>query len=227
MNEREFCKPGSLVERHKPNPRVCRGEKGKGRLFSHTPSRFLPLSKASRPAYAAGLRSGSAVSVRLRRTRDCGLIEFSTPEETATSLSSGAVDPSSSRPLSPPMPFDGPLCAGRLEKGGGPVRGTVGRRFLDLERADEALRRLTGGRAFRSGPPETRKNARTEARVCSSGSCCASCPPCFMEPSPAPLRFSTPFLCASMKPTDPSEAVLAHRIDARENMGQNVKAGEA
>lgn len=48
-----------------------------------------------------------------------------------------------------------------------------------------------------------------------------------MEPSPAPLRFSTPFLCASMKPTDPSEAVLAHRIDARENMGQNVKAGEA
>ncbi len=149
MNEREFCKPGSLVERHKPNPRVCRGEKGKGRLFSHTPSRFLPLSKASRPAYAAGLRSGSAVSVRLRRTRDCGLIEFSTPEETATSLSSGAVDPSSSRPLSPPMPFDGPLCAGRLEKGGGPVRGTVGRRFLDLERADEALRRLTG----RAGVP--------------------------------------------------------------------------
>ena len=84
-----------------------------------------------------------------------------------------------------------------------------------------------GGRAFRSGPPETRKNARTEARVRSSGSCCASCPPCFMEPSPAPLRFSTLFLCASMKPTDPSEAVLAHRIDARENMGQNVKAGEA
>lgn len=152
MNEREFCKPRSLVERHKPNPRVCREEKGKGRLFSHTPSRFLPLSKASRPVYAAGLRSGSAVSVRLRRTRDCGLIEFSTPEETVTALSSGAADPSSSRPLSPPMPFDGPLRAGRLEKGGGPVRGTVGPLFLDLERADEALRRLTGGRAFRSGP---------------------------------------------------------------------------
>lgn len=48
-----------------------------------------------------------------------------------------------------------------------------------------------------------------------------------MEPSPVPLRVSTPFHCASMKPTDPSEAVLAHRIDARENMGQNVKAGEA
>ena len=177
--------------------------------------------------YAAGLRSGSAVSVRLRRTRDCGLIEFSTPEETVTALSSGAADPSSSRPLSPPMPFDGPLRAGRLEKGGGPVRGTVGPLFLDLERADEALRRLTGGRAFRSGPPETRKTARTEARARSSGSCCAPCPPCFMEPSPAPLRFSAPFLCASMKPTDPSEAVLAHRIGARENIGQNVKAGEA
>lgn len=48
-----------------------------------------------------------------------------------------------------------------------------------------------------------------------------------MGPSPVPLRVSTPFHCASMKPTDPSEAVLAHRIGARKNMGQNVKAGEA
>ena len=76
--------------------------------------------------------------------RDCGLIEFSTPEETATSLSSGAAVPSSSCPLPPQVPFAGPLCAGRLEKGGGSVRGTVGRRFLDLERADEALRRSMG-----------------------------------------------------------------------------------
>ncbi len=75
--------------------------------------------------------------------------------------------------------------------------------------------------------PETRKAARTEDRARSSGSCCAPCPPCFMEPSPAPLRVSTPFLCSSMKPTDPSEAVLAHRIGTRMNMGQNVKAGEA
>lgn len=178
--------------------------------------------RRTRPDFVPGTPCPSASN-----ERDCGLIEFSTPEETATSLSSGAAAPSSSRPLSPQVPFAVPLCAGRLKKGGGSVRGTVGRRFLDLERADEALRQLTGGRAFRSGPPETRKNARTEARVRSSGSCCASCPPCFMEPSPAPLRFSTLFLCASMKPTDPSEAVLAHRIDARENMGQNVKAGEA